>query len=596
MPARSKLINASGNERRATLSWLFVGALFLLCGVLGYLQYRWIGEVSLAARDRLRASLQASLFRLSLDFDSEITHACRALLPADRPPEAPLVESEFAARYSQWKKTARHHQLFQTIAIAQPRDQTFLLRTLDLQRGVFVPAAWPPAWKTIRQRLESRLRPEPWRNGFPPGPPWEDEGATVVLPLFRPPRQGPSPAAFRPEQIECLLLELNLPYLRQVVLPEQIERHLGGGSLDYQVEVVTRSTPPSIIYQSDPGSAQRIAGTADASVGLFQLQYDPFSPPGSPPGARDREPRKMPPPDSQRWQMYVRHRAGSLEAVVSRARWRNLAVTGGVLLLLVVTVAALVRYTQRAQRLAELQMDFVAGVSHELRTPLAVIDTAAYNLQNRVANQPGQVERYGALIRQESGRLKQLVEQILDFASAQAGRVTDKLELLSVPAVIEEALLSSKSVLDAYHCVVEKTIQPDLPPILGDPLALQRVFQNLLCNAAKYGTGTSHWVGLSARSIHASGRACVEIRVADRGPGIPAQEQKHIFDPFFRGQRARQDQIHGTGLGLSLVKKIVEAHGGTVAVHSQPSQGTQFVVQIPAAPRESRDEFTHSAG
>ena len=81
----------------------------------------------------------------------------------------------------------------------------------------------------------------------------------MVLPLFRPPRQGPSPAAFRPEQIECLLLELNLPYLRQVVLPEQIERHLGGGSLDYQVEVVTRSTPPSIVYQSDPGSAQRIA-------------------------------------------------------------------------------------------------------------------------------------------------------------------------------------------------------------------------------------------------------------------------------------------------------------------------------------------------
>jgi signal transduction histidine kinase len=84
--------------------------------------------------------------------------------------------------------------------------------------------------------------------------------------------------------------------------------------------------------------------------------------------------------------------------------------------------------------------------------------------------------------------------------------------------------------------------------------------------------------------------------VADRGPGIPAQEQKHIFDPFFRGQRARQDQIHGTGLGLSLVKKIVEAHGGIVAVHSQPSQGTQFVLQIPAAPRESLDEFTHSAG
>ena len=111
--------------------------------------------------------------------------------------------------------------------------------------------------------------------------------------------------------------------------------------------------------------------------------------------------------------MFVRYRAGSLEAVVAQARWRNLAVTAGVLLLMMASVGALITYTRRAQRLADLQMDFVAGISHELRTPLTVIHTAAYNLRGKLAANPAQVERYGLLIQQESGRLKLLVEQVL---------------------------------------------------------------------------------------------------------------------------------------------------------------------------------------
>ena len=76
----------------------------------------------------------------------------------------------------------------------------------------------------------------------------------------------------------------------------------------------------------------------------------------------------------------------------------------------------------------------------------------------------------------------------------------------------------------------------------------------------------------------------VEIRVADRGPGIPKEELSHIFDTFYRGKRAVEDQIHGTGLGLSLVKRIIEAHAGTVTAESEPGKGTEFVVRIPAAP------------
>ncbi len=108
-------------------------------------------------------------------------------------------------------------------------------------------------------------------------------------------------------------------------------------------------------------------------------------------------------------------------------------------------------------------------------------------------------------------------------------------------------------------------------------------------------TEGSNWIGISAAAVADENCAAAEIRVADDGPGIPRDEQPHIFDPFFRGRRAVQDQVHGTGLGLNLVKKIVEAHGGAIRVHSEPMRGTEFVVRIPAAP-ELQDEFAHTVG
>jgi signal transduction histidine kinase len=607
------------NKRRAMSSWLFVSALFVLCGVLGFLQYRWTGEVSVAARERLRGSLQASLNRLSQDFNSEITTACLALLPTNPQPDAPAVEAEIAGRYQQWKKAARHGRMFRRIALAAPKKDSVALRSLDPETGRFTPAEWPPAWKGIKERLEFRLSP-PWQRPNPPAPPSQDEVFELELPLLRTPQAGTPPGSFARREAVWLIFDLDLQYAREAILPELVQRHLGA---DYQVEVVAKTTPPAVIYQSDPGQAERIATSADASVSLFEPQYEQifrswgtsgrapgrglaagFGRPRTPgardrgpgpgpgpdfgpwqtPGARERGPGRGSGPDFGRWQMFARNRAGSLEAVVSRARWRNLAVTAAVLLLMVASVAALIRFTRRAQKLAELQMDFVAGVSHELRTPLTVIHTAAYNLRGKMANNPSQVERYGALIQQESGRLTQLVEQVLRFASANEGRVIQEPEPLSVQAVIDETVESSKAILQESQCVVEKKVDPGLPLILGDPTALKHALQNLLGNAAKYGTEGSNWIGLFASKSGDGEQAMVEIRVADRGPGIPEDEQKRIFDPFFRGRRAVQDQVHGAGLGLNLVKKIVEAHGGSIRVKSEPMKGTEFIVWIPAAP------------
>ena len=586
-----------------------VGALFILCAVLGILQYRWIGEVSVAAQERMQRSLQASLARLSQDFNTDIANSIRALVPATTPADARVAESVVEAQFEQWKKSNHGGQIFRRIAMVIPQDEALNLKILDSKKGIFSPTPWPEEWSRTKEALESRIsrrnRPGP---GGGPGPP-NGQGARQVgdslvleVPLMLPPSERPTQAGgprgrgFFPREIGWMLFELNTDYARDVMLPEGLQRHLGSdGNLDYQAEVVTKSIPAKVIYQSD-ASAGRIAGSEDASAGIFEMQFDQFfrrfGPQQNREGrARDseretkrREGRGGPPPEMGRWTMYVRHREGSLEAVVAKARHKNLAVASGVILLLIAAAGALMNFSRRAQKLAELQMDFVAGVSHELRTPLTVIHTAAYSLRGKLSQNPAQVERYGAMIQQESGRLKDLVEQVLQFASVKAGQVLQKSEPVSVENVIEETIEATKSVMQAAHCNVESTLQPELPLIMGDRTALKHALQNLLSNAAKYGKNGDNWIGISACESAGPSHKMVEIRVSDHGPGIPEEEQRKIFEPFYRGRRAIDDQIHGTGLGLNLVKKIVEAHGGSIRVESEPDHGAAFIVRIPVAP------------
>jgi signal transduction histidine kinase len=583
-------IETSG--RRALVSWITVATLVLLCAVLGALQYRWIGEVSVAERERLRGSLQGSLNRLSLGFNTEIANACATVSARPFPPGALPDAEEYAARFLAWREAAAHEDLFRTFAIAAPTDGRLTLRRLDQKTGVFEPFEWPDSWSRLRERLEARLVRDQ-RDGRP-GPPWGEDGLLIEIPQFGPPPAGPPVGRFGRPEAAWLVLELNLDTVRHHLLPDLLKRHLGAeGTNEYLVEVVSKGDEPAIIFQSDPEHRGSLRNTADAAVSLFDIQLEQVFRRSEMRGGREGGPPRGPSPDRGRWLMYARHRAGSLEAVVAQTRLRNLAVMSGVLLLLIATMVALIRYTRRAQKLAELQMDFVAGVSHELRTPLAVIRTAAYNLRGKLANNPPQVEKYGALIQEESERLTELVEQVLRFASAKAGKAAQSTEPVSIESVVAESLASARNLIEESGCEVERHVDPDLPLILGDPVALKHAIQNLLSNAAKYGAEGGRWIGVFAERDGSGG---VLIRVADRGPGIPADEKESVFEPFFRGRRAMENQIHGTGLGLNLVKGIVEAHGGTVGVESAPGKGAEFTIRIPAAPVEYQDELKDTAG
>ncbi len=563
-------------QQRPLLAWASVIVLVLLCGVLAFLQYRWIGEVTEAERGRLHDALQSRVSALSRSFNEEVSNAAHALLPKADEIDAVGREAAYSARYVRWKES--HLRVFHRVALAIPETNSIRLLSLDLDTAQFTPIDWPAEWSAMRERLMQRLQ------GFH-GP---GSAITEGAPVFELPRfASEEPGRGSAREQEWLLVEVNLDYVRNTLLPELVLRYLGdAGRLDYDVEVVEKDEPGTLIYSSIPGEERAADRRADASVSL--LEIDPLRRGPGPGGPPQR-------PDGRgRWQFLVRHSAGSIEALVARTRVRNLAISGAILLLILATIASLVRFSRRAQQLAKLQINFVAGVSHELRTPVTVIRTAAFNLQGRMAGNPEQVQRYGALIQAESEKLTALVEQVLRFSSTMAGHVIRSREPVAMEAMLLDGLRYSQAGSRDARLVVDKQIDPGLPLVLADELALQQALQNLVDNALKYGTEGSSWIGISAAPITGESGQSVEIRIADHGPGIPEEEQERIFDPFFRGQRAVRDQVHGSGLGLYLVKKIVEAHGGTIRVKSEPMRGTEFIVRIPAAPPEMQDEFANS--
>jgi len=252
---------------------------------------------------------------------------------------------------------------------------------------------------------------------------------------------------------------------------------------------------------------------------------------------------------------------------------------------------------QRARQLADRQLEFVAGVSHELRTPLAVICSAGENLADGVVAEADTVRQYGRLVRDEGRRQAEMVERVLDLAGTYSGRRRWRFEEVAVPELLAEAEASLAPALREAGLSIESHVEPSLPRVRADRAAVSRAVKNLLQNAVRHG-GEGGWIGLRAVLSRDGGRAEVRITVEDRGPGVPASEVGQLFEPFFRGAHALERQVRGSGLGLSLVKRIVEAHGGRVGLKTEVGRGSAFTIALPAlaATEPVLDGTTHTAG
>lgn len=250
-------------------------------------------------------------------------------------------------------------------------------------------------------------------------------------------------------------------------------------------------------------------------------------------------------------------------------------------LLLVVIAAGLVatyRLVRRESEIARLKSDFVANVSHDLKTPLSLIRMFAETLEmDRVPDEQRRREYYGILTR-ESERLSRLIDNVLDFSRIESGRQRYEIAPGPVEPVIHEVLETFRHPLAQQGFTVDVSIAPDLPDVPLDPDAMKQALANLVDNAMKYSADRRR-VMVGARREEGG----VLVDVADEGIGIPLSERGRIFEKFYRIGRSETQGRRGSGVGLALVKHIVEAHGGRVTVDAPPGGGSRFTLHLPAA-------------
>jgi signal transduction histidine kinase len=432
-----------------------------------------------------------------------------------------------------------------------------------------------------------------------------------------------------------VLADLDGEYLNRTVVPSLVSRHFPPGADGYRVAIVSGASTPIYVRGFAPGARVDPAG-ADVVLPFFTLRIDILRDvaPGAltfdasrgqaAPAPGQGQPSTSRPdvlfsragerlavvvqhmPDGAGnvsptavgkqlrivrpgWRIVLRHASGSLDAAVAQARRRNLWLSFGILGILGAGVVFVLNNARRSGQLAAQQMDFVATVSHELRTPLAVIRSAAQNLSAGVVADPARARRYGQLIEDEGRRLTEMVEQVLEYARIRGERALAAQRPVDLAGMADDVCRSCQPLCQDAGVAIEVRIQPGcVPTVIGDEAALRRALHNLVNNALKHGADGG-WIGVSVEVIAGRRRAEVRVAVSDRGPGIDAADLGHVFEPFYRGRKAIDGQVHGNGLGLSLVKSVAETHGGRVTVRSAPGEGSTFALHLPATAPASDD-------
>jgi two-component system phosphate regulon sensor histidine kinase PhoR len=265
------------------------------------------------------------------------------------------------------------------------------------------------------------------------------------------------------------------------------------------------------------------------------------------------------------------------EVVRKRGR-RHLALTGGLVVVLVLGLVATIRGAARERELARLKSDFVSTVSHELKTPLTSIRMFAEMLQTGVAGEDREREkRYHEIIVKESERLGLLIANLLDYAQIERGTRRYNRKLEPAGQLAQEAVTTFARLREGEGQTVSVEIEPALDEhdIVVDKEVLVQALLNLMSNAVKYGGGKPVAVTAARR---ADGRVAIAVR--DRGPGIPRTEHERVFREFYRSPAAYTAGVEGTGLGLALVKRHVEAQGGAVELDSEPGEGATFTLVL----------------
>ncbi len=596
-------------------SWFPIFTVAALLGLLATLQYNWLGKISDGEHEILQKRLQTDTERFAEDFNREIQNAYfNFQLNADV-----WREKNYAAfneRFDFWRGKTNYPNLIKNFYFTQTADNSTILH-YDAEKRNFVQTEWTDKLKNLREKLADEKNFEPIAEEIPAlvMPVHEIEQTFNRILIRR--EDVPAPPIELPRKLGFLIIELNETVIKEQIFPDLVRKYFSESDrANYKITVENQKEQPQTIFQTQ----NETLGASDATAKLFSLspgnlnffinrdvlstidrrksnviikqtldtrntqtissnieqrQTTNFK------NLKDENPRvrifeQKGLSSNGIWTLNAQHADGSLEQFITNTRRKNLAISFGILSLLAISIVLIFLSAQRVKLLARKQMNFVSAVSHEFRTPLAIIYSAGENLTDGVVNEEKQVLLYGNLIKREGKKLSAMVEQILAFAGARSGNRKYDLRQTNVEEIIEAALSECKSLIDEKDFSIEKEIAENLPNVIADKTALGQAVQNLIANSIKYSNGNK-WLKIIAQN----GGGKIKITVEDRGIGIASKDMKHIFEPFFRSKRVIDEQIHGNGLGLSLVKQTVEAHGGKIEVESQIGKGSRFIIHLP---------------
>jgi signal transduction histidine kinase len=536
--------------------------------ILAFLQYRSGRQLSDATSEQMRTTLDGAIMDMRSEVESELEQICLNLQA--NPARRGLGDlQQYATGFAQWRSTAEYPGLIANVFVwrSGDADNAHALR-LNKTNGEFVASDWPVEMAPLRKRLDEMF------PSLPTSKPqvsfaWlidEHSPALVHATLLKDPsRPGKLPG------VSWIVIQLDQQVMAKQIFPDLANRYFSGKhGLIYQVAVLSGNADQRPVYSSDDEFGSHPTIIPDATLNLFDPPLSPLMPQTIHYGPAERD-----------WRIIARHRKGSLEAAVSSIFYRDLALDFAVLTVLAITIGLIIVVSARARRLAQLQVDFVAGVSHELRTPLTGIVSAAQNIADGVVENKDQMARYGNAILNQARQLSELIEQILTFSASDTGRQRYHLQLSDVAQVIDASLQNTAALAHSAGVTVERVIEQDLPRVNIDCKAFSQCLQNLIANAIKY-SGEKRWARVRAFVANGpDGKRQVSIAVEDRGIGIEPADLKQIFEPFYRSATVTAAQIHGSGLGLPLAKAIAEAMGGSLTVESTPGQGSSFTVHLP---------------
>jgi signal transduction histidine kinase len=266
-------------------------------------------------------------------------------------------------------------------------------------------------------------------------------------------------------------------------------------------------------------------------------------------------------------------------------RWVRLtflALVVGMMGFIIATAVFLFRWLNREIEYAELRSSFVSNVSHELKTPLALIRLYAETLELDRVRDPDERRKFLNIISKETRRLAHLINNVLDVSRIEAGHKQYELEHGDIGAVVRETIDSYRYHLDEQGFQLRAELDDEAYPARVDARALTQALLNLLDNAVKY-SGEEKDIAVTLRRVD----GVAEISVADRGIGIPRDELERVFDTFYRVHHPGRQSQRGFGLGLPLVRHIVQAHGGSIRVDSDTGTGSTFTLVLPLADSQS---------